>query len=252
MAGLVFIWAVYGYLRPRPRLSEMAAYGALWIGFTAAGCVLTYLAASVPRPLIDDTLGGFDLSLGFNWPVWSDFVLNHPGLRVPLMAAYGSLMPQILGSLALFALAGISGRNKEFLLNALIALLITTFVTALWPSVGPCVQFACAGERSEEARYIADVLIVRSGAAANFDLSQMQGIVTFPSYHAVLAMLLIYAHRGLRWSLSPIVAINLFMLLSIPSEGGHYVADMFGGVGVTALTMLITGVRWKKLLPPRP
>ena len=57
----------------------------------------------------------------------------------------------------------------------------------------------------------------------------MQGIVTFPSYHTVLAILFVYTHRGLRWTFPPVAVLNGLMLAAIPSVGGHYVVDMIGG-----------------------
>jgi hypothetical protein len=125
-------------------------------------------------------------------------------------------------------------------MNAILALLVTTLISAMLPALGPWVQFLYRDTRPTDTLYIADVLLLRSGGAATFVLARMQGIVCFPSYHTVLAILLIYAHRGLRWSLPPVLVINSLMLLSIPSEGGHYLADMFAGGSVAVVAIAIT------------
>jgi hypothetical protein len=240
----LFINAFYSHVRPAPRLAELAAYGALWIGFTSLGCILTYLAASVARPFADSAFIAFDTKLGFDWVDWANFVHRDSALRDALLASYGSLMPQISGSLVLFSLARVSGRNEELLMNALLALLLTSMVSAMLPALGPWVQFSYGGTQSADTLYVADVLNLRSGGAATFTLARMQGIICFPSYHTVLAILLVYAHRGLHWSLPPVVTINGLMLLSIPSEGGHYLADMFAGSGVAVVTIAITRNAW--------
>ena len=62
----------------------------------------------------------------------------------------------------------------------------------------------------------------------------MQGIVTMPSYHTVMAVLFTYAFRGTGLIGYGIATLNLVMLLSIPPIGGHYLVDMLAG-GALAL-----------------
>jgi hypothetical protein len=240
VAFCLLIAVFYSRVRAAPRLAEMAGYAALWICFTSLGCILTYLAASVSRPFADTAFIAFDTRLGFNWVDWANFIHQHPALRDALRVCYGSLIPQISGSLILFALAGVSGRNEELLMHAVTALLVTSFVAMMMPALGPWVQFSYGETETTDTLYVADVLRLRSGPAATFMLARMQGIICFPSYHTVLALLLVYSHRGLRWSLPPILVINGLMLLSIPSEGGHYLADLFAGGGVAVATIAIT------------
>jgi membrane-associated phospholipid phosphatase len=73
----------------------------------------------------------------------------------------------------------------------------------------------------------------------SFDLSQLQGLISFPSYHTVLAVLLTYAHRRSRL-LVPIALVNGIMLFSIPSYGGHYLIDIFAGAVVALLAISAT------------
>jgi PAP2 superfamily protein len=243
VTGCGLIWLVYSRIRPRPRLAEFAAYGALWIAFTALGCILTYLAATASRPLLDNVFTGFDSGVGFDWVAWTTYLQSRPPLQIPLILAYNSMFPQVLGSLILFSLAGVTARNQEFLLNAMVALFITALIFAIWPSLGPCVWFEHKGAISDDI--YADVLRLRSGEASTFDLGRLQGLIFFPSYHTVLALLLIYAHRGLRWTFPPVLAVNIMMLLSVPSEGGHYFVDMVGGAGVTIAAIALVRKKWK-------
>ena len=75
---------------------------------------------------------------------------------------------------------------------------------------------------------------MRGGGPLSFDLSQLQGLISFPSYHTVLAVLLTYAHRRSAL-LPPIALVNGVMLFSIPSYGGHYLIDMIAGAAVALL-----------------
>ena len=62
----------------------------------------------------------------------------------------------------------------------------------------------------------------------------MEGIVTMPSYHTVMAVLFTYAFRRTGLIGYGIATLNLVMLLSIPPIGGHYLVDMLAG-GALAL-----------------
>jgi hypothetical protein len=227
---------VYSGPRRAPPLAELASCAAAWIGFTAFGAVFTYLATSVSRPLIDPSLTAFDEWFGFDWPAWADYVHQDLAFTVVLRLAYGSLVPQIVGSVLWFALARVSRRNDELLMSAILALILTSLIYAAWPALGPCVQFGSHGAQPGATAYVADVLHLRHGGVASFTLATMQGVISFPSYHTVLALLLIYAHRG-QWTFAPVLVVNSLMLLAIPSEGVHNLADMIAGGAVAAAAL---------------
>src|SRR4051812_46794106 len=64
---LLTISGIYVAIRPGPKLAELAAYAAIWIAFTTAGGIQTYLASSASAPLVDSKLIAFDQALGFEW-----------------------------------------------------------------------------------------------------------------------------------------------------------------------------------------
>lgn len=237
---LTAVHVVYRRFRPAPQLAELALYAELWVMFTATGCILTYLAAALGRPLADQIFTSVDASIGFDWLAWADLIRSHPAVAAILRVAYGSLMPQIVCSLVIFSFARADGRNAELLMGAIIALLITCSLSALLPAIGPWAHFGYADRSAGDMAYLADIISLRRGEAATFSLPRMQGIVCFPSYHTVLAILLVYVHRGLRWSFPPLLVLNGLMLFSIPSEGGHYLVDMLGGAVVAVCAIVIT------------
>ena len=60
-----------------------------------------------------------------------------------------------------------------------------------------------------------------------------------PSYHTVLAILIIYAYRGCRRLFTLALVLNGVMLLSLLSEGGHYLIDLIAGGAVAVVTIAI-------------
>jgi membrane-associated phospholipid phosphatase len=118
----------------------------------------------------------------------------------------------------------------------MIGLLLTTALFFLFPTLGPCVSVPACHDA-----YIDDLVGLRHGTLPSLDIMLLKGVIAFPSFHAVLALLFTYAHRGSQLVL-PVAAFNALMLLSIPSEGGHYLVDVLGGVAVGGLAILMTRV----------
>lgn len=234
--GVLALFAIMLFYRLSGRSARIAAMAEAplqWIVFSIAGAVLTYLAAAHAGPLCDRELAAADAALGFDWNAWFAFVNRHPAVKFPLAFAYGSLMAQIVLSALWFAWRGADSRNGELLTHVIAALAVTAAVSWRLPAVGPG-----AGVPAIAALYLDDFLGLRAGSLHAFDVMKLQGIVVFPSFHATLAALFSYAHRGSRLFL-PVAALNAVMLVSIPSEGGHYLVDLFAGLAVAAGVVLV-------------
>jgi hypothetical protein len=149
-------------------------------------------------------------------------------------------MPQIVVSTLYFPARGLSERGRELLLLAILTVLPTILISAIWPVLGP---FAAFG--GDEATFLPHLLALRAGGPWHFNLLTMQGIIQMPSYHTVLAVLFVYAYRGSGWLGWGIAGLNGVMLLSIPPIGGHYLVDMLAGGAIALLFVL--AARWMEL-----
>jgi hypothetical protein len=217
------------FRRRHRSIANMAEAWALWFAFTPAVAALSYLAASCAFPLQDVMMERLDRAIGFDWLAWHDAVLDRPILSWPLLVAYASLLPQTILSIIYFPATDRSGRIGELLLLAGATAGATVLISAIWPALGP---FAAHG--GGDVAYLRDVLVLRAGGPWHFELSAMQGIVTMPSYHTVMAVAFIYAFRCTGLVGYGIATLNVVMLLSIPPIGGHYLVDMLAG-GALAL-----------------
>jgi PAP2 superfamily protein len=213
------------------RLAQAAQWTLLWLIFVNAGTVLIYTAAACGGRIHDSTLAAIDAALGFDWRGWYNFLAPRVELRLVLWLAYLSLFPQILISIFWFSFHDLDHYNYELLLNNVVCLLITTAIFLLFPAIG---------HREPGREFEVQVLLtLRGGGPLSFDLSQLQGLISFPSYHTVLAVLLTYAHRR-SLLLVPIALVNGMMLFSIPSYGGHYLIDIIAGAAVAVLAISAT------------
>ena len=64
-----------------------------------------------------------------------------------------------------------------------------------------------------------------------------KGLIGFPSYHAVLALLVMFYAWKVSWLRWPAVALNLLVLVATPIQGGHHLIDLLGGGAVAALAL---------------
>jgi hypothetical protein len=237
-AGLIgALLALSAACRRRYRLIANMTGAVAWLcAFGAAAGVLTYLAGSCALPLQDVMMERLDRAIGFDWSAWRDAVLDRPILSRLLIAAYYSPFSQFLIASIYFSKTDRSARIEELLLLMGATLVPTVLISAIWPTLGP---FAAHGGGDDVAylRWVQearDLLALRAGGPWHFELFAMQGIVTMPSYHTVMAVLLTYAFRRTGLVGYGIATLNVVMLLSIPPIGGHYLVDMLAG-GALAL-----------------
>jgi membrane-associated phospholipid phosphatase len=85
---------------------------------------------------------------------------------------------------------------------------------------------------------------LRSGPAAVLDFRKMEGLVTFPSFHTVLAIITAYAFRGFRLLALPALVLNGAVIVSTLPEGGHYLVDVLAGALIAAAGIAL--VRWER------
>jgi hypothetical protein len=247
---LLAIGFFYGSIRRNAQLADMALWGALVTAFSIAAAIFTYLNATLAFPLVDSELARIDAGLGFSWPAWFQFVNSHSLLKVLFAIIYAILLPECAASIVYFAHRGRSDRIAEFLWGALLSILITAPISGIVPALGAFVHFGVPGPA--EATYLPHLLALREGTASSFSMNQLQGIITMPSYHTVLAILIVYAFRGCGRLFTLVLVLNSVMLLTLPSEGGHYLIDLIAGGAIATVTIAIISAaartRWWRQL----
>jgi hypothetical protein len=224
------------------RLAIATEVVALWMAFACSGNILTYLSATPALPLQDDLLASGDAALGFQWLVMYNWIRQHPGVGHILSICYASLFLELLVLGVWLSWRRYEQRIGEFFWIACLAILQTSILSALLPATSAFVHFGLP----ERATWLHDLEALRGGSNLHFALADLDGIVSFPSFHTVLAILVIYIARGTGMVGSAFIVWNAIMLFSIPSFGGHYLIDMVGGAVVLAISIRL--VRGSALL----
>jgi membrane-associated phospholipid phosphatase len=122
-------------------------------------------------------------------------------------------------------------RNGEAIWIFIVSGLITAAMFAFTPALGK------VGDVGTE--YLDVLAQLRSGKWSAMSYDHVQGIVTFPSFHTTLGILFIYVVRRERWALAVFAPLNILLILSTPTVGGHYLVDLFGGAAVAAVSILV-------------
>jgi hypothetical protein len=229
-AGLGFVLDYFDRARP---VSEATQYCALWIAFSIAILIYSYVVATLRMPMWDARFARMDSALGFNWNAgfaWAT-ELNWR-LQSILNFAYGSMMIQVFASIAYFVVIKRSDRNRELLWIGMLAVLISISLSGLFPALGPY-------GRTGMPPWSAALVTIRNGGLSKFTLREMTGIVAFPSCHAITAIVLVYVHRPPLRSFVPVAILNALMLIATPFAGHHYLVDILAGAAMVAVSILI-------------
>lgn len=233
---LLAVSIFYHSFRKDRRLFEVSYYAALWGVMMAVAPPLTYLCATFNFRLYDDDLVMLDRMLGFDWPSYYNFFTNNKTIAAIFLAVYFSMLVQLFFSVIYFSHLRKYHRNNELFWVAFISLVITSLLSGIFPATG-ALQYYDMG--LNHAVHLHDYAALRSGSISEFALSDMKGIITFPSFHTAAAFMLAYAYRGTRMFI-PVLCLNVLMLLATPVFGGHYLVDLIGGTGVALMSILIT------------
>ncbi len=217
---------------------------------------LTYVAASVDLPLQDGHLAMLDRAFGLDWPGYCAFFNARPWLFHYLSLGYRLIAWPILGLPVILGMSGQYERLQQFTLAFTLALIVTTVASTLVPAEGAFFGNHVAVDAFSHITpggyldQIRDFPAVRDGALRALDLPHLVGIITFPSFHAVSAVLFIWGLWGVWWMRPFALITNGLMLAATPIGGGHYFVDVFAGIAVAVLTIIAAGAIGARLRRP--
>jgi membrane-associated phospholipid phosphatase len=249
-AGLLLLAAVYFYfcLRKVGGSRRLIARFALQLTlfFIGAG-ILSYLAVPLNMRLVDPDLAYADSLIGFDWREVFSFVQDRPLIGFVLKLAYASSGPQILFTISFLILSARHAACRDFTVHIFISALACIFISALFPGESAWVHYGA--EDSVHAYHLAHFTGLRDGTMTSIEVMSIGGVVTFPSFHTALALVSVYAVRQNRGVFAAILCLNIAVIASTFTEGGHYLADVIGGALIAAASI---HVRKRNLLSMAP
>ena len=238
---------LYQSFRPDPRLSAALTGTAQLIAFAAVGAPLSYIAAGAGLPLWDSTFAAWDQSLGLDWMALLGTMNAHPAFHFVCALAYQSFPLQATMVILALAFAGRASRLRLFMLTFIATTVVTIALSAAMPAQGVWGHLDLSPQDYPAIAPVTQRLHLsvlnglRAGSFRELVAQGAEGIITFPSLHAALAVLFIFALWPIRYLGWASAALNLTMIVATPIDGGHYFTDVIAGAGIAVVCWLGIG-----------
>ena len=209
------------------------------VAFSLCLAVLTYAGTPLNAPLADWWLIKADAALGVHLPTIVDWSENHAWISFAMNRAYYSVLPSTLLALVVLGLDSDVRRLRDFVNYFIIAGLITTAIYFVFPAEAPAAAFGYEATAAQQ-RFVDHFHGLRSGQMTLISMNNLEGLITFPSFHTTWAILLAFAFRPYRWLFWPMLLLNAAVCISTVTTGWHYATDVLGGILTAAVAVQIT------------
>jgi membrane-associated phospholipid phosphatase len=240
-ALLGIVHHIYARVRPEPRLALTASLLALLVLAGLLAGVISHAGLRMHYPLIDAWLDGADRAMGINTPRLALMLALHPHWGTLLNLIYVSAFPAVFLTALWLGLRGQDARAWELGLGFTGGILIAATIAAFFPALGNMAYHQLDGTKGLPAGagsyYLEAFHYFRDGHDPRFDMRQLSGVVEFPSFHMIMALIVPYALRRtgvLGWAA---IAWSVLVVVSTIAIGGHYVIDLVGGAVLWAACM---------------
>ena len=243
--------AIVGYLLGRFGLKTLRDFAVLITGLQLIALPMltaNYMSMSFNMPLADEALMRWDAAIGFDWIAFIKFIDARPWLAGALGEAYGSFLPQLAIAPALLLLFGYSRRAHAFMISFGTLTLFAAVIAIWFPAYGTYTVYGVPNGSLQNInshfgyQFIDHFEAVRSSSSYQVSAGTMSGILTFPSVHAGVAYLLIWATWPLKWFRYPFLVLNIAMAIAAVSHANHYLVDILASIPLAIVTVVF--IRW--------
>jgi hypothetical protein len=240
----VLAGAAWFYRRRRgePKLAAALETTGQLMAFSAVGAPLSYLAATAGFPRQDRLFDGMDRALNLDWLGLLAIMKRWPELSALLHFAYLSLTVQTAVVVLLLAFTGRLAWLRVYMLAFVLAALATIAISAVLPAEGVWLHYGLtpsAGPLPDSHTSWPVFLGLRDGSYRTIMAAGAEGIITFPSLHAALAVILMVAYWPVPVARWIGVVLDTLMLIATPIEGSHYFVDVFAGIAIAVTSLVV-------------
>ncbi len=218
-----------------------------FIIFIFSAVVFVYIMSASPMELYDKEILSIDRWLGMDLVYWLSLVNQHTYINEILQDTYLSYwqLPLVLVLLVIF---NKSVTAYKVILSLIIASTICSVISYFFPAIAPFNFLSLNANDYPNVNMISgyhhlhDYLGMRSGTLKSLDLMQLKGVITFPSTHASIALIMLWGFWHIKWLRWPFLLLNVIAFVSIPITGGHYLTDAIFGVIIGMISILIVNL----------
>ena len=219
------------------RMGDVAQLAAWTLLVIPAISFLIPVAGRSPYPLVDGGLAKIDAALHFHTVTYVHLVAGLPRVRHALAIAYNFLPPIIVAAMVVPPLCAKALDSRRYMFAVLIVAVVTSALFALWPAAGPWTVEGFAPSKDQSV-VVESLAFFKSGQPMP-DRLKDSGVVAFPSFHVILAVLSVVALWRIRWVKWFALAIGILISISTITTGWHYGIDVLAGLAVAFLAQVI-------------
>lgn len=223
----------------------------LWIVLVTNGHFFPmYMAARTPVALNDALLANYDRMLGLEVPAIRAVLLDYPWLDRALLEIYKTLIPLMTLATIVPPLLGRLDQAKRYIVGCVIAAAISLPIFAGLQAIGPWKHYGFAPP-FESLLSLTDMFqALKSSDLYVIDVTNRDGLITFPSFHVVLTVLAAVALWPFRWLRWPVVVWAALIVASTVTTGIHYSVDVLAGLAVASVAHCgaLAYSRWERAL----
>lgn len=191
------------------------------------------IAAHLALPLQDARLTQIDSLCGVNVQAIAIWAAHHRLGRL-INLSYSLLAPLILGAVLLPVLAGRLIEARKFILSNVAAIALGIIAFGLVPAVGPWYPHHFS---PSTAQLSCEHAFFALRAPGSYTYTQTVGVICFPSFHVIWAILSVAA----LWSFKPLripsAVLSISIILSTITTGWHYFADLIAGIIIATISI---------------
>jgi len=181
--------------------------------------------------------------LGVHVPALTGWTRQHPWMNMVLTSSYATPLWQFAVAVPVL---GIFLKDRralwEYVANFHFCAIVTVAALALIPA--EC-AFQHYGFTStiDQARFIGHFNGFRGGSLTLIRFTDIEGLISMPSFHVAGALAVTWAFRRHPWLLAPCVLLNSLLVAATFMTGAHYFIDVLLTIPLFALSAAICS-RW--------
>ena len=235
-------YKLYQKFRPIPEIVILLRTAFVVFSYSPFALILTYLVTTTNQPYIDSSLASIDEYFFVYTPSIIFWFKDHNLWNLFFLLIYDTYYIQFAFVLLYFSFYREGIVLQRFVMQFMIASILTSLISNFFPAAGVYVWY----DYTPSDLVVSALNHLQELRHNILDITKIDGIVSLPSFHAVMAFIYIYVFRNERKIIFlPILILNSLMIFSCLPIGFHYFADILGAVPVFLATIGIDQLIFK-------
>jgi membrane-associated phospholipid phosphatase len=236
MAILLIVAAQYRY-RKEQNCFQVVMMTFWIVAITNLHFFPMYMAAGRDVPISDAWLAGMDRGLlGFEVPDVMSALQPYPRFNLFMLRIYESLLYLMTVATILPPILNRMEYAKEYAIGCVVAAVISMPIFALFQAVGPWDYYGFAPAIPSLNDKWPIMELVKTDSTFVIDITNRDGLITFPSFHVILTVLAAITLRSFRYLRWCVAFWAVLIVISTVTTGIHYSIDVIGGLVIAAIS----------------